>query len=290
MTVFNPFFDYPDPEPILRDVFHDPLVIDGNLTLFETIEQVWSALEGGEGQVPWFGQAESRTLDREYLYNHSGGKFCAPIVKELLRRGGDYVDDDGKLSDTSIEIIARILITKYRPNWQRLWDVNSASYNPINNYDMVENRVTRGANSEAKVDSTTRENSSERTFEHGRVDTTEHGRTTDSMSYKYGINTDTSDPKPSDKDTMEEGGDTVTSVTGSDIDALEEQSGTNSTTNSVGATEEEEEVHRSGNIGVTTTQKMIEEERRLWVWNYFDQIFSDIDKVLALSFHDPCRV
>ena len=273
--MFNPFFDYSDPEPILRDVFNG----------WETGNGIFKALSDLDTPLPWSEDENVHiaSLDIEYFANHSGGKFCAPVVKHLL-------DDQEHLSSSNREVLARIILNKYLLNWQRLWDVNSASYNPIHNYDMVESRMTRGANSESKVDNTTRENNSERTLEHGRVDTTEHGRTTDSMSYKYGLNTDTSDPKPSDKDTMEEGGETVTSVTGSDTDTLEEHSGTNSTTNSVGAKEEEEELHRSGNIGVTTTQKMIEEERRLWVWNYFDQIFSDIDKVLALSFHDPCRV
>lgn len=290
MTVFNPFFDYPDPEPILRDVFHDPLVIDGNLTLFETIEQVWSALEGGEGQVPWFGQAESRTLDREYLYNHSGGKFCAPIVKELLRRGGDYVDDDGKLSDTSIEIIARILVTKYRPNWQRLWGTNVAVYSPIHNYDLYEERDLATTEDETiDTDSTLARSGTEST-QYGRVETVGHGRTNEQMSYKYGINTDTSDPKPSDKVTNTEGGTTTTTLSGTDTDTRNLTDTTDETRTKDNDGTEHEEIHRYGNIGVTTTQKLLQEERQLWLWNYFDQIFSDLDKELALAFHDPCRV
>lgn len=290
MTVFNPFFDYPDPEPILRDVFHDPLVIDGNLTLFETIERVWSALEGGEGQVPWFGQAESRTLDREYLYNHSGGKFCAPIVKELLRRGGDYADDDGKLSDTSIEIIARILVTKYRPNWQRLWDTNVASYSPIHNYDMYEERDLATTEDETATTDGTLARSGTESTQYGRVETVGHGRTNEQMSYKYGINTDTSDPKPSDKVTNTEGGTTTTTLSGTDTDTRNLTDTTDETRTKDNDGTEHEEIHRYGNIGVTTTQKLLQEERQLWLWNYFDQIFSDLDKELALAFHDPCRV
>lgn len=54
--------------------------------------------------------------------------------------------------------------------------------------------------------------------------------------------------------------------------------------------EESEETHRSGNIGVTTTQKLIQEEREVWLWNYFEQVFNDVDSLLALQIHDPCRV
>ena len=40
-------------------------------------------------------------------------------------------------------------------------------------------------------------------------------------------------------------------------------------------------LHRHGNIGVTTSQQMIEQERQVWLWKYFDQIFQDIDSVLT---------
>lgn len=41
---------------------------------------------------------------------------------------------------------------------------------------------------------------------------------------------------------------------------------------------------RSGNIGVTTSQQMIQSERDLWKWDYFyDIVFPDIDKVLTLG-------
>lgn len=273
--MFNPFFDCPDPEPILRDVFNG----------WESGNGIFKALTDLNVPLPWSedDNVDIESLDIEYFANHSGGKFCAPVVKYLL-------DDEGHVSPPNRLVLARIILTKYLRNWQRLWVVNSASYNPVHNYDMVETRTKRGANSEAKVGKTDRHDESTDELEHGLVETVEHGRTSDSMSYKYGINTDTNDPKPSEKEYTEDGGTTVTSDTGTDTTTRDLSSVTDSTENTVGATEEEEELHRSGNIGVTTTQKMIEEERRLWVWNYFEQVFSDLDKELALSFHDPCRV
>lgn len=285
--MFNPFWDYSDPEPILREAFPDPINAQP-MNLFGYIGNAWRP-SGSMEAPPWTGYVTPQTLDIEYLLNHSGGKFCSPLIKELLSRGDTYAVD-GVLTGTSLMLIAKVIVGKYKQNWQRLWDVNLASYNPINNYDMVETRKTRGASSESKVSKLDRMDEETETNEYGKVETIEHGRTSDSMSYRYGINTDTSDPKPSEKDTMEEGGTTTTRDGGSDTTVREFASGSDSASNSVGATEEEEELHRSGNIGVTTTQKMIEEERRLWIWNYFDQIFSDLDQVLTLSFHDPCRV
>lgn len=41
---------------------------------------------------------------------------------------------------------------------------------------------------------------------------------------------------------------------------------------------------REGNIGVTTSQQMLESERNLWLWNFFrDIVYPDIDKLLSLA-------
>lgn len=42
---------------------------------------------------------------------------------------------------------------------------------------------------------------------------------------------------------------------------------------------------RSGNIGVTTSQQMIESERELWLWNFFEKVFEDIDNILVLKIY-----
>ena len=64
--------------------------------------------------------------------------------------------------------------------------------------------------------------------------------------------------------------------TGTQTDAT---SGSDSTTRNYRLT-------RSGNIGVTTSQQMIESERNLWLWNFFYRIvFPDIDKVLTLNIY-----
>jgi hypothetical protein len=44
------------------------------------------------------------------------------------------------------------------------------------------------------------------------------------------------------------------------------------------------ELTRSGNIGVTTSQQMIQAERELWIWNYFnDVVFRDLDRSLTIQ-------
>lgn len=40
---------------------------------------------------------------------------------------------------------------------------------------------------------------------------------------------------------------------------------------------------RTGNIGTVTAQDMIMQEREIQIWNFFDVVFADIDKILTLS-------
>ena len=46
------------------------------------------------------------------------------------------------------------------------------------------------------------------------------------------------------------------------------------------------ELTRQGNIGVTTTQQMLQSERDLWKWNYFTEVvFPDLDSVFTLKIY-----
>lgn len=46
------------------------------------------------------------------------------------------------------------------------------------------------------------------------------------------------------------------------------------------------ELTRSGNIGVTTSAQMIEENIKLWVWKFFETVFKDIDRVLTIGVYE----
>lgn len=271
----NPFHSYADPEPILRDVFNG----------WETGDGIFNALHNLSPSLPW---AESENvdpavLDIAYFGNHSGGKFCSPLVKLLI-------DEDGNVPAAARVTIAKILLSKYLPNWTSLWKTNIASYDPIHNYNMYEERDLTTTEDETETTDGTLARTGTDTLQHGKVESIQHGRTNDETTYRYGINTDTEDPKPSDKVETREGGTTVTTDSGSDVDTRDLTDKTDNTVTLDNDGTEHEEIHRYGNIGVTTTQKLISEERQLWLWNYFDQIFKDLDNELALAFHDPCRV
>lgn len=275
MNDFFPFvYSDSDPEPILRDVFSG----------WESGTGLFSFL-AAQTTMPWANaeNVDNSVLDIAYFGNHSGGKFCAPLVKLLI-------DDDGVIPSAARVTIAKILISKYLSNWNHLWETNVAVYSPIHNYDMYEERDL--ATTDDNVETTDGELSRTGTegLTHGMVESTQHGRTEDNVNYKYGLNTTAYQQNRSDENVSTEGGTTTTTDSGTDTTTRNLVDSTDQTVTEDNEGTEHEEIHRYGNIGVTTTQKLLQEERDLWLWNFFDEVFNDLDKELALAFHDPCRV
>ena len=203
-------------------------------------------------------------------------------VKVGIQKGGQMTPD---LADR-----AKKIISKYLNNWNRLWETNVAVYTPIHNYDMYEERDL--ATTDDNVETTDGELSRTGTegLTHGMVESTQHGRTEDNVNYKYGLNTTVYQQNRSDENVSTEGGTTTTTDSGTDTTTRNLVDSTDQTVTEDNEGTEHEETHRYGNIGVTTTQKLLQEERNLWLWNFFDEVFNDLDKELALAFHDPCRV
>lgn len=220
--------------------------------IFEALEQIGF-------DMPWKNKADSTILDIEYFGNRSGGKFVAPVVMNLL-------GDTEELTEGSRIILARIIWTKFGEPWKHLWDTNVVAYNPIHNYNMTDRRELAKGESEAKVG------------QGSSVDTTTHGRKTENQENVAGLNNTNNKGKLADVTTSQESG--TTRVNGNN----------DSKDDTVRASNEVETTTRSGNIGVTTTQQMLSAEREVWMWNFFDQVYKDIDSVLSLPFYDPCRI
>ena len=163
---------------------------------------------------------------------------------------------DGILEDSSRQSLALLISSKFKVNWTRLWNAEIAVYDPVHNYDMHEEGTRTGNN----------RNESQST------DVTQHGRSNTSRYSHYGFNSQSSNP--SDEDVTTEGGTTNLNRNGSVDYTIDE-----------GTT-----LHRYGNIGVTTNQQMIEAERSIRMWNYFNSVYKDIDSVLAIRIYDPCSV
>lgn len=58
------------------------------------------------------------------------------------------------------------------------------------------------------------------------------------------------------------------------------------TTSEGNADDNNRELTRSGNIGVTTSQQMLESEIELRKWNFTDMLYQDVDSICTLSIYD----
>ena len=211
--------------------------------------------------LPWSEDVNAEDLDLVYLGNVSGCKPVSPLVRGLI--------EDGELSDTNKGRIATSMMSLYLLKWAKLWNTLTFEYNPIENYDMEE----------VMTDDVTE-------IEYGHVHelVQEKGATstrTDTITVTethsvQGFNS--SDYTPSDRNVKTPTGNETITGSGEDTDTNTE-SGTDTHTRNYTLT-------RHGNIGVTTSQQMIESERVLWMWSFFyEVVFPDIDRLLCLSIY-----
>lgn len=270
----------------INKVFPDWLTGGGIFSELNTLDVPWKSLNIGQ------------VLDVQYHGNVSGGKFISPLVYNLL-------DENKTLSPENRHTLALVLFNMFGKNWQKLYDTLNFDYNPIENYNMVEssfdnrsgesasntkNNGSRSLNGSNTSD--TAENETVSTLEGGKDTTTADGSTS-AKSGLYGFNS-----SEAVNDTTTNGTSEGTSETEreSNTDTTRGSSSNMNTTNAENETAEnvehsdtahtESETHtltRSGNVGVTTSQQMIQSERELWSFNFFLGVFKDIDSVLAIK-------
>lgn len=204
--------------------------------------------------VPWKDSDISGSLDLIYYGDVSGDKYISPMVNKML-------SDNGDLSADNVTQIAQSIYNLFINNWSKLWNTLSFEYDPIQNYSMVERMtddetVTEYGRSHAKTGS----------------ESDDRDRTDNTIDGVYGFNS--SNPSNSDKSDVTIADNNVHSYNITDADT-----GSDTETRNY-------ELRRSGNIGVTTSQQMIQSERDLWVWNYFtDVVFPDLDRILTIQIY-----
>lgn len=198
-------------------------------------------------EIPWKSIIDAGVLDFEYFGNISGAKRISPLISKILEK-----DNANVLSQARISQLAEMLYSINHENWAREWATILVEYNPINNYDMTEE----------STETTDRDAQQSNTGTQGIAsnDTTNNG--------VYGFNSENA----VNSDVTTETGNTTRT------DNLSQSLSDDSTVT--------RELHRSGNIGVTTTQQMIQSERELYTWNFFYKIvFPALDKILTLPLY-----
>lgn len=206
-------------------------------------------------EVPWEEDTDitGALLDFEYMLNHSGDKIISPAVAKSL--------EDGELSTENFNKLCDVVYMMYGKRWARLWEVLTAEFNPIENYSMQDIH----------------------TFEHGKKETNS--------------GTDTTNRTGTDRVTH-------TGDTESEVSAFNSSSYQDSTKDTQNTTDldtrnmsdalihghvvtnsgvDTERTTRTGNIGTTTSQQMLESSLQLWKWNFFSDIFKDVDSIFTIT-------
>lgn len=219
---------------------------------------------------PWSDSNDSLELDLIYHGGYSGNKITSPFV--------DNIVSEDMIIDTDRENIASCAMALYGDNWNRMWDALQAQYEPIENYSMVE-IMTDNKTVHTYGKSTTRTDD----LSHARTgtDTRTPSLTVTTDNSVYGFNSGAT-PSPSSKVT-----DTTTGTDATQYGNTLKDTGTVTNADSGEDTDTNNyTLKRSGNIGVTTSQQMLESEYELRKKNYFNEIvFADLDKLLTLSIY-----
>lgn len=179
-------------------------------------------------------------------YAKNGDKSITSLVDSVIDVDGDFVID-GR------EILATIAYVTYGNKWDKLYATLNFEYNPIENYRMTETESIDKENDSAITNTGTITNNND-SVANNKV---------------YAFNT-SENPIDTDK-VIGESDNTETQNLTERIDANE---GIDRT------------MTRSGNIGVTTSQQMINSERELWNWNFFSVVFEDLNELFTLKVYE----
>ena len=262
---------------------------------------------------PWLSNAA--TLDMEYFGNKSGNKSVSPVIEKFIEQNiSAGTQNPFVLTTAQRNALANIIVNRFSEKWVKLYALLSKEYNPIENYSMTETETPNITKRQGV--SVDYEISDEKTIQRNMSTTetptpdyavtdekktgTNYSVSTDSETNAEAYGFNSSSPVP----TNNASGNSTVTTTGNADENVEtnthKQTGGMTVTESgnanenvetnthkqTGYTEETEsgtrQLTRSGNIGVTTSQQMIESEIALWQWNFIESVYKDVDMVLTV--------
>lgn len=199
--------------------------------------------------LPWTDtDVDNSLLDLDYLTQY--GQRARGAAVDLMTEFGAK-----QLTDAQIDQLAMIVRQRFGKNWQHLWDINQIEYDPKINYDMTEEEtVTR---------------SGEHT-ESGKSSEQQSGNTSrevNNANSVYGFNSDVAVPS-------DNGSGTESTDSGLNTSGTQDTGGTHSETETRTKTTQ-------GDASVRPIQYVIDEDRRVWAYDMFDQIFKQLNTVLT---------
>ena len=186
------------------------------------------------------------TLNQDYYLSHSGDKYISPFVERLFNAG--------KTASEISSYVATICYNRFGEKWKKIYDALMTEYNPLENYSMEETRTPNLTDSDTENVGTS----------------ISSNRTTNANSKYKGFNADA--PV------------TITTTDGSEDSSTTGTKLANETTRTSTHTGTEK-LQRAGNIGVTTSQQMLESEFKVRQYDFYKELYNDIDSVMCLMIY-----
>ena len=247
--------------------------------------------------APWVETMTGLNLDIAYLDGHSGERFCSNIINRRL-------DDSSVLSSDNRTLISNILWAMFGIQWTRLWaTMKPTEYDPLTNYQMQETmegtenstrtpNLTKGDT--GTVQTTGQDKRTPNLTRNGTGTVNDNGSATNTnQNGIWGFNSSTS--VPSD---MSDGTATNENTTTRDLTETETGTDTTDRTNTdtynrsytetgtdTTAGTSSRKLTRTGNIGTNTFQNLLQQERNIWMYDFFEQVFKDVDSVLTIPIY-----
>ena len=172
--------------------------------------------------LDWFDDSLIAAMKIEYYYNHAFTKYISLLFYNLI--------NIPKTMDEVADLLASVIVNKFKTKWTRLHEVLNLTYNPIDNYNMSETE-----NTQLKSDVNISNANSIYAFNDAEATPTSESNSKTSTNALFNDNL--------------------------------------------------RELTRKGNIGVTTSQQMINSELELREYNFIEVIYSDIDSILTLKIY-----
>lgn len=232
-------------------------------------------------------------FDTDYKLNHA----YELIQSRLLQV------DEGQL-----DFCSKVIHAKYFPNWLRLAQAFYSDYNPIENYSMEEERTPNLTTTEIGKEQSSKDNSLVNTGITKNTGTIKNDSSSQSTANNSENTSNTHLVSPfnnpseyvnNDKNDIVVSSDNTINNTGSttqtdDTMKLDDCTTTGTENNNVDTNRTikatgTEKLTRSGNIGVTTSQQMIESEISLRKLDIINMIYEDIDKVITIPYYTSRR-
>lgn len=232
----------------MSDIFSDDLLFQEHGGIFNAFKD-----EIDDNNFPLLADiiTDEDSMDFDYHLGHSNEKFISSLMtklfEQMLTANGidyyDYKDETPAQQKTDLEDLYNNLLpliyNRFAVKWKKLFDALNESYNPLENYSMIDTRTP---------------NLTIKDVAKGETDSkTESG--------VVGFNSVNSKPAGTNAGNQKVDSSNTRTETGS------------------------ETTRRSGNIGVTTSQQMLESEFEVRKHDIYQLIYNDIDSLICLKIY-----